>query len=451
MTTNLFRNRFYQAQRDKEQKKRGGKTMTARIQSVFAREVLDSRGFPTVQADVILDNGMVGRATAPAGASTGKREASELRDGDAKRYLGKGVLRAVRHVRDEIARELTGQDPTQQKKLDRTLIELDGTANKGRLGANAIVAVSMAVARAGALAAGVPLYKYLGGEDATLLPLPQMNVINGGRHAENSLDMQEFMIVPQGASSFAEALRIASETFQKLKEILKRKGFSVGVGDEGGFAPDLPSGEEAMSLITEAIQQAGYRPRNEIAIALDPAASEFYEGGKYVFKKADGTTKSAEAMVSLYSTWIDKFPIVSIEDGLAEDDWTGWKLLTGALGSRVQLVGDDIFVTDPALIQRGIDEGIANAVLIKVNQIGTVTETLNAIETARRANYRVVISHRSGETEDTFIADLAVAVNAGQIKTGSLCRSERIAKYNRLLEIEEKLEGKARFNSSFSK
>jgi enolase len=424
--------------------------MATKIQTILAREVLDSRGFPTVQADVILDNGMVGRATAPSGASTGKREASELRDGDAKRYFGKGVLGAVRNVRGEIARELIGKDPTQQKEIDRILIELDGTANKGRLGANAIVAVSMAVARAGALASGLPLYRYLGGEDAVVLPVPQMNVINGGRHAENSLDMQEFMIVPQGASSFTEALRMASETFQKLKEILKRKGFSVGVGDEGGFAPDLPSGEEAMSLITEAIQQAGYRPRNEIAIALDPAASEFYENGKYVFKKADGTTKSAEAMVSLYSTWIDKFPIVSIEDGLAEDDWSGWKLLTGAVGSRVQLVGDDIFVTDPALIQKGVDQGIANAVLIKVNQIGTVTETLDAIRTARDANYRVVISHRSGETEDTFIADLAVAVNAGQIKTGSLCRSERIAKYNRLLEIEENLGSKARFIQPFA-
>jgi enolase len=424
--------------------------MATKIQTILAREVLDSRGFPTVQADVILDNGMVGRATAPSGASTGKREASELRDGDAKRYFGKGVLGAVRNVRGEIARELIGKDPTQQKEIDRILIELDGTVNKGRLGANAIVAGSMAVARAGASASGLPLYRYLGGEDAVVLPVPQMNVINGGRHAENSLDMQEFMIVPQGASSFTEALRMASETFQKLKEILKRKGFSVGVGDEGGFAPDLPSGEEAMSLITEAIQQAGYRPRNEIAIALDPAASEFYENGKYVFKKADGTTKSAEAMVSLYSTWIDKFPIVSIEDGLAEDDWSGWKLLTGAVGSRVQLVGDDIFVTDPALIQKGVDQGIANAVLIKVNQIGTVTETLDAIRTARDANYRVVISHRSGETEDTFIADLAVAVNAGQIKTGSLCRSERIAKYNRLLEIEENLGSKARFIQPFA-
>jgi enolase len=424
--------------------------MATKIQAILAREVLDSRGFPTVQADVILDNGMVGRATAPSGASTGKREASELRDGDAKRYFGKGVLGAVRNVRGEIARELIGKDPTQQKEIDRILIELDGTVNKGRLGANAIVAGSMAVARAGASASGLPLYRYLGGEDAVVLPVPQMNVINGGRHAENSLDMQEFMIVPQGASSFTEALRMASETFQKLKEILKRKGFSVGVGDEGGFAPDLPSGEEAMSLITEAIQQAGYRPRNEIAIALDPAASEFYENGKYVFKKADGTTKSAEAMVSLYSTWIDKFPIVSIEDGLAEDDWSGWKLLTGAVGSRVQLVGDDIFVTDPALIQKGVDQGIANAVLIKVNQIGTVTETLDAIRTARDANYRVVISHRSGETEDTFIADLAVAVNAGQIKTGSLCRTERIAKYNRLLEIEENLGAKARFIQPFA-
>jgi len=425
--------------------------MNARIESVFAREVLDSRGFPTVQADVILDNGMVGRATAPSGASTGKREASELRDGDVKRYLGKGVLRAVHNVRGEIARALSGQDPTQQKALDQTMIELDGTANKGRLGANAIVAVSMAVARAGALASGLPLYRYLGGEDAVVLPVPQMNVINGGRHAENSLDMQEFMIVPHGAGSFSEALRMGAETFQKLKEILKRKGYSVGVGDEGGVAPELHSGEEAITIILEAIQHAGYRAGDGIAIALDPAASEFYEDGHYLFKKGDQQRRTSEAMVSLYSTWVSKFPIVSIEDGLAEDDWSGWHALTGALGSRVQLVGDDIFVTDPVLIQKGIDQGVANAVLIKVNQIGTVTETLDAIARARRANYRVVISHRSGETEDPFIADLAVAVNAGQIKTGSLCRSERIAKYNRLLEIEEKLDGKARFDSPFSK
>jgi enolase len=400
---------------------------------------------------VILDNDMVGRATAPAGASTGKREASELRDGDAKRYSGKGVLRAVRNVRDEIARELIGKDPTQQKEIDRTLIELDGTANKGRLGANAIVAISMAVARAGAMASGVALYRYLGDDKANLLPVPQMNVINGGRHAENSLDMQEFMIVPRGAASFSEALRMASETFQKLKEILKRKGYSVGVGDEGGVAPDLRSGEEAMSVITEAIQQAGYRPGDEIAIALDPAASEFYEDGNYVFKKADAAIKSSEAMVSLYSTWVNKFPIVSIEDGLAEDDWAGWEHLTKTLGNNTQIVGDDIFVTDPELIRKGIERGVANAVLIKVNQIGTVTETLKAIQTARNANYRVVISHRSGETEDTFIADLAVAVNAGQIKTGSLCRSERIAKYNRLLVIEEELSTKARFLNPFAK
>ncbi|HEV8721403.1 MAG TPA: phosphopyruvate hydratase [Candidatus Binatia bacterium] len=425
--------------------------MTAKIKLILAREVLDSRGFPTVQADVILDNDMVGRATAPAGASTGKREASELRDGDAKRYSGKGVLRAVRNVRDEIARELIGKDPTQQKEIDRTLIELDGTANKGRLGANAIVAISMAVARAGAMASGVALYRYLGDDKANLLPVPQMNVINGGRHAENSLDMQEFMIVPRGAASFSEALRMASETFQKLKEILKRKGYSVGVGDEGGVAPDLRSGEEAMSVITEAIQQAGYRPGDEIAIALDPAASEFYEDGNYVFKKADAAIKSSEAMVSLYSTWVNKFPIVSIEDGLAEDDWAGWEHLTKTLGNNTQIVGDDIFVTDPELIRKGIERGVANAVLIKVNQIGTVTETLKAIQTARNANYRVVISHRSGETEDTFIADLAVAVNAGQIKTGSLCRSERIAKYNRLLVIEEELSTKARFLNPFAK
>ena len=421
--------------------------MTAKIKNILGREVLDSRGMPTVQADVILDNGMVGRATAPAGASTGKREASELRDGDATRYFGKGVLGAVRNVRDEIARELIGKDPTQQKQIDGTLIELDGTANKGRLGANAIVAVSMAVARAGAMASGRSLYRYLGGDEASLLPVPQMNVINGGRHTENSLDMQEFMIVPRGASSFSEALRMASETFQRLKEILKQKGYSVGVGDEGGFAPDLRSGEEAMGLITEAIQHAGYKPGNEIALALDPAASEFYEEGNYVFKKSGGIKKSSEEMVALYSQWIKDFPIVSIEDGLAEDDWSGWKILTQALSSKVQLVGDDIFVTDPELIRQGIDQGIANAVLIKLNQIGTVTETLAAIQTAREANYRVVISHRSGETEDTFIADLAVAVNAGQIKTGSLCRSERIAKYNRLLEIEETLGAKARFYS----
>ncbi len=424
--------------------------MAEKIERILAREVLDSRGLPTVQADVILANGLVGRAMAPAGASTGKREASELRDGDPKRYFGKGVLGAVHNVRGEIARALVGQDPTQQKEIDRTLIELDDTANKGRLGANAIVAVSMAVARAGALASGVSLYRYLGGNKASLLPVPLMNVINGGRHAGNSLDMQEFMIVPRGASSLSEALRMASETFQRLREILQQKGHSVGVGDEGGFAPDLRSGEEAMGAIIEAIQRAGYKPGNEIALALDPAASEFYEDGNYVFKKSGNVKKSSKEMVSLYSTWLKDFPIVSIEDGLAEDDWSGWKTLTNAIGSQVQLVGDDIFVTDPKLIRKGIDQGIANAVLIKLNQIGTVSETLSAIQTAREANYQVVISHRSGETEDTFIADLAVAVNAGQIKTGSLCRSERIAKYNRLLEIEEDLGSKARFIQPFS-
>jgi enolase len=384
---------------------------------------------------------------APAGASTGKREAAELRDGDAKRYLGKGVLRAIHGIHVEIAPRLVGQDPTQQPKIDQILIDLDGTGNKGRLGSNAIVAVSMAVARAGALASGVPLYQYLGGNEASLLPVPQMNVINGGRHAGNRLDMQEFMIVPREASSFSEALRMASETFQRLKEILQQRGYSVGVGDEGGFAPDLRSGEEAMGAITEAIQRAGYKPGAEIALALDPAASEFCENGNYVFKKSGNVKKTSEEMVSLYSKWIKDFPIVSIEDGLAEDDWSGWKELTVAIGSQVQLVGDDIFVTDPELIRKGIDQGIANAVLIKLNQIGTVSETLKAIQTARDANYKVVISHRSGETEDTFIADLAVAVNAGQIKTGSLCRSERIAKYNRLLEIEQELGSKARFLS----
>jgi len=423
--------------------------MTTKIKTILGREVLDSRGMPTVQADVILDNGMVGRATAPAGASTGKREASELRDSDAKRYFGNGVLGAVRNVRNEIARALVGREPARQQEIDELLIDLDGTANKGRLGANAIVAVSMAVARAGALASGVPLYRHLGGEQAALLPLPQMNVINGGRHAGNSLDMQEFMIVPRGAESFSEALRMASETFQQLKKVLQEKGYSVGVGDEGGFAPDLRSGEETMGLIIEAIRQAGYRPGDEIALALDPAASEFYDNGSYAFKKSGGMKKASEEMISLYAQWIKDFPIVSIEDGLAEDDWEGWKNLTRAIAGKVQLVGDDIFVTHPDLIRQGIEQKIANAVLIKVNQIGTVTETLKAIQTARDANYQVVISHRSGETEDTFIADLAVAANAGQIKTGSLCRSERIAKYNRLLEIEEELGAKGSFRDPF--
>ena len=419
----------------------------ATIKKVCAREVLDSRGLPTIQVDVILKNGLVGRATAPAGASTGKREAVERRDGDAKRYLGRGVLQAVRSVDDEIGPELVGKDPTQQSKIDELLINLDGTANKGRLGANAIVAVSMAVARAGALAERIPLYRYLGGDTATLLPVPQMNVINGGRHAENSLDMQEFMIVPKGTSSFSEALRMASETFHRLKELLKEKGYSAAVGDEGGFAPDLRSGEEALGLITEAIEKAGYKPGEEIALALDPAASEFYEEGKYHFKKSGEGKKSSEEMVTLYTQWVGKYPIVSIEDGLAEDDWEGWEALTRALGRKIQIVGDDIFVTDPKLIRKGIERGVGNAVLIKLNQIGSVTETLEAIQVARNSNYRVVISHRSGETEDTFIADLAVAVNTGQIKTGSLCRSERIAKYNRLLEIEEELSSKARFHS----
>ncbi|HEY7322452.1 MAG TPA: phosphopyruvate hydratase [Candidatus Binatia bacterium] len=425
--------------------------MAAKIKKLAAREVLDSRGLPTIQAEVILDNKLIARATAPAGASRGKREAAEFRDDDERRYFGKGVLGAVGHVREEIANALIGRDPTKQKEIDESLIELDGTANKGRLGANAIVAVSMAVARAAALSLGVPLYRYLGGDEAGLLPVPQMNVINGGRHAANSLDMQEFMIVPHGAASFSDALRMASETFQRLKEILRRKGYSVGVGDEGGFAPDLRSGEEAMTIITEAIQHAGYRPGSDIALGLDPAASEFYENGYYVFKKSAGDKKTAEEMVALYAKWLKEFPIVSIEDGLAEDDWSGWKMLTQALGAQVQLVGDDIFVTDPATIRKGIELGVANAVLIKVNQIGTVSETLEAIRTARAANYRLVISHRSGETEDTFIADLAVAVNAGQIKAGSLCRSERIAKYNRLLQIEEELGAKARYLHPFSK
>jgi enolase len=425
--------------------------MTAKIKMVLAREVLDSRGFPTVQADVILDNGLVGRATAPAGASTGKREASELRDGDSKRYSGKGVLAAVHNVQTEIARELIRQDPTQQKQLDLRLIELDGTANKGRLGANAIVAASMAVARAGALASGVPLYKYLGGDDGNLLPVPQMNVINGGRHADNALVMQEFMIAPVGASSFSQALRMGSETFHRLKALLHQNGYATSVGDEGGFAPNIKSPEKALEMIVEAIEKAGYKPGDDISIALDPAASEFYEDGKYRLEKNGGKKKSAEEMTALYAEWIKAYPIVSLEDGLSEDDWSGWEVLTKALGNSTQVVGDDIFVTDPELIRKGIDRRVANAVLIKVNQIGTVSETMDAIQTARDANYRVVISHRSGETEDTFIADLAVAVNAGQIKTGSLCRSERIAKYNRLMEIEEELSTRARFVNPFAK
>lgn len=421
----------------------------ARVKKVTAREILDSRGIPTVQADVILSNGLVGRAMAPSGASKGKREAIELRDGDPKHYLGMGVLKAVRNVNEEIAPRLVGKEPGQQEKIDEALVKLDGTGNKGRLGANAIVAVSMAVARAAALADGIPLYRYLGGEEATLLPVPQMNIINGGRHAENSLDMQEFMIVPRGAASFSEALRMGSEIFQRLKGLLKQKGYSVAVGDEGGFAPNLRSGEEAMDLIVEAVQKAGYRAGDDIALALDPAASEFFESGKYHLEKSGGGEKSSEAMVGLYSQWVKNYPIVSIEDGLAEDDWKGWELLTKALGQKIQIVGDDIFVTDPKLIKKGIRQKVGNAVLIKLNQIGTVTETLNAIQAAREGKYRVVISHRSGETEDTFIADFSVAVNAGQIKTGSLCRSERIAKYNRLLQIEEELGKRAKFVSPF--
>ncbi len=420
-----------------------------KIRNVIAREVLDSRGMPTVQADVRLDSGLVGRATAPAGASKGKREALELRDSNVSRYLGMGVLDAVRNIREEIAPALAGKDPTQQGKIDHALLELDGTGNKGRLGANSIVAVSMAVARAGALAEELPLYRYLGDKTSTLLPVPLMNVINGGRHAENSLAMQEFMIVPRGATSFSQALRMASETFQHLKGLLKQRDYATSVGDEGGFAPNVRSSEEAMDLIVEGIEKAGYRPGEEIALALDPAASEFYRDGKYHLDKSSGLQKTSDEMVKLYSQWAKKYPIVSIEDGLAEDDWDGWETLTRLIGKKIQVVGDDIFVTDPEIIRKGIKKGIGNAVLIKLNQIGTVTETLEAIRVARKGNYRVVISHRSGETEDSFIADLAVAVNAGQIKAGSLCRSERIVKYNRLLEIEEELGTRGRFDSPF--
>lgn len=419
----------------------------ATIQAINAWEILDSRGQPTVLANVQLDNGLRTVAAVPSGASTGEHEALELRDGDPGRYLGKGVLKAVSNIREIIAPALKGQNPLEQGLIDRQLCALDGTANKNRLGANAILAVSMAVARAGAAVAGLPLYRYLGGTAADILPMPMLNIINGGAHATNNLDIQEFMIMPVGGPTFAEALRIAAEVFHTLKKVLSSRGLATGVGDEGGFAPNLPSHEAALDLIMEAIQQAGYQPGKEVVLALDPAASEFFDesAGEYVFKKGDGTRRSAQAMTDYYQSLISRYPIVSIEDGLAENDWEGWQHLTQALGGRVQLVGDDIFVTNVQFLKKGIDLGVANAILIKLNQIGTVTETLAAINLARSNGYRAVISHRSAETEDTFIADLAVATGVGQIKTGSASRSERIAKYNRLLLIEADLGPAARF------
>ena len=416
------------------------------ILEVTAREILDSRGNPTVEVEVLLDSGVMGRADVPSGASTGEREALELRDQDRNRYLGKGVLKAVENVNEEIGPELLGMDALDQILIDRTMIELDGTENKSRLGANAILGVSLAVAKSAALELDISLYRYLGGVYAHLLPVPMMNVLNGGVHADNNVDIQEFMIVPWGAPSFAEALRMGSEVFHNLKAVLKAKGHNTNVGDEGGFAPDLSSNEEALEVIVDAISKAGYTPMEDVAIALDPAASEFYRNGLYILKAEEKPEKTYEEITEFYTRLVEKYPIISIEDGLAENDWKGWKYLTKALGNKIQLVGDDIFVTNTKAIQKGIESGIANAVLIKLNQIGTLTETMEAIEMSHKAGYKTVISHRSGETEDTTIADLAVAAHSGQIKTGSLCRSERICKYNQLLRIEEELGEAARFS-----
>lgn len=415
------------------------------ITSVLAREILDSRGNPTIEVDVFLESGAAGRAAVPSGASTGEHEALELRDGDAKRYGGKGVQKAVRNVEVTIAPELEGADVANQVGIDRLLIALDGTKTKSKLGANAMLGVSMACARAAANDAGEPLYRYLGGPMARTLPVPMMNIVNGGAHATNTVDFQEFMIVPVGATTFHDALRTGTEIFHSLKKVLVKRKLATGVGDEGGFAPDLPHDEDAIKVILEAIEGAGYKPGAEVALALDCAASELYVGGKYVFKKSGAKTRSSEQMIDLYAGWLDKYPIVSIEDGLAEGDWAGWAKLTEAIGDRVQLVGDDLFVTNPEFLARGIDEDVANAILIKLNQIGTVTETLETIELARRNGYQSIISHRSGETEDTFIADLAVATNAGQIKTGSASRSDRTAKYNQLLRIEGQLGSAAEY------
>ena len=415
------------------------------IEEIHAREILDSRGNPTIEAEVSLVGGEVGRAAVPSGASTGEHEAVELRDGDQKRYGGKGVLQAVNNVNEIIAPEVNGMDALDQAELDSALIELDGTPNKSKLGANALLAVSMANARAAAAYLEVPLYKYLGGPNARTLPVPMMNIINGGAHADNNVDFQEFMIVPVGAESFSESLRVGAEIFHTLKAVLKKKGYATSVGDEGGFAPNLRSNEEAIETILEAIVQARYTAGKDCLLALDPAASEFYEDGTYVFKKSDQRRLSSDQMVEFWKGWVEKYPIISIEDGMAENDWDGWKVLTDKLGQRIQLVGDDLFVTNTEFLRKGIERGIANSILIKVNQIGTLTETLDCIELAKTSGRTAVISHRSGETEDPFIADLAVATNAGQIKTGSLSRTDRIAKYNQLLRIEEDLRGAARY------
>ena len=411
------------------------------IVKAVGREILDSRGNPTVEADIYLADGTIGRAAVPSGASTGEHEAVELRDEDKGRFLGKGTRKAVENINKKISAALGGIDAADQTLVDHTMLKLDGSANKKNLGANAILAVSMAAARAAAESEMTPLYRYLGGVNARVLPVPMMNVINGGAHADSSVDMQEFMLAPVGANSFSEALRMGTETFHTLKGVLKKRGYSTAVGDEGGFAPSLKSNEEALEVLMEAISGAGYKPGEQIAIALDPASSEFFDKSKnrYVFKKSDKSEKTSEQLVEFWSNWTKQYPIISIEDGMAEDDWDGWKLLTDAIGSKVQLVGDDLFVTNSERLQQGIDKGVGNSILVKVNQIGSVTETLDAMRLAASANYTAMVSHRSGETEDTFIADLAVATNAGQIKTGSASRTDRIAKYNQLLRIEEEL------------
>ncbi len=424
--------------------------MKAKIEAIRAMEILDSRGNPTVRVFCELDSGVSVSASVPSGASTGENEAVELRDGDGRRYDGKGTLKAVANVNEIIAPALRGLNPSRQAEIDRIMIDLDGTANKGKLGANAILGVSMAVAKAAAEAAGLPLYAYLGGAGATTLPVPMMNILNGGKHADNSVDFQEFMIMPLGAPTFAEALRYGAETFHALKKILHDRGYATAVGDEGGFAPNLKSNDEACELIVEAVTEAGFEPGRQIAIALDPAASSFYEKGLYRLSKSCQGDKTSAEMTTLYADWVDRFPIVSIEDGLDENDWAGFKAHTEALGRRIQVVGDDLFVTNSRFVERGIAERSANAVLIKLNQIGTVTETFETIALCRRAGWGYVISHRSGETEDAFMADFAVAAGGGQIKTGSACRSERIAKYNRLLEIEAELGRSARFGNPFA-
>ncbi|MBN8857544.1 MAG: phosphopyruvate hydratase [Sphingobacteriales bacterium] len=411
------------------------------ISDIHARQILDSRGNPTIEVDVITENGLVGRAAVPSGASTGRHEAVELRDGDKTVYQGKGVLKAVKNVNDIIADQLIGTDVTRQAYIDGQLIKIDGTDNKGRLGANATLAVSMAVAKAAAQESNLPLYRYLGGVNATVLPMPLMNILNGGVHADNKIDFQEFMIIPVGAPSFSEALRWGVEVFHNLKSVLKKKGYSTNVGDEGGFAPDIQSNEEAIETVLQAIEAAGYKAGDQIAIAMDAASTEMYDeaSGSYKFYKSSGKTISSDEMVAYWAEWVNKYPIISIEDGMAEDDWTGWKNLTNSIGSKCQLVGDDLFVTNVKRLQEGIDKGIANSILIKVNQIGTITETINAVQLAQSNGYTTIMSHRSGETEDTTIADLAVALNCGQIKTGSASRTDRLAKYNQLLRIEEAL------------